>query len=101
MPQSGEPLAYEDAVNNFDVGQLCTNRLRMWREVDIFTTSWAEYYFPAPIQAIDSILPGRTTKRDLVADLSDALGKYGIRLILYYHVGHGDKEWWDKAALYT
>lgn len=41
-------------------------------------------------------LPGRTTKRDLVAELSDALGKYGIRLILYYHVGHGDKEWWDK-----
>ena len=31
-----------------------------------------------------------------MADLSDALGKYGIRLILYYHVGHGDKEWWDK-----
>ena len=96
MPQSGEPLAYEDAVNNFDVDRFARTVYECGGKLIFFTTSWAEYYFPAPIQAIDSILPGRTTKRDLVADLSDALGKYGIRLILYYHVGHGDKEWWDK-----
>lgn len=96
MPQAGERLAYADAVNNFDVDRFAKTVYECGGKLIFFTTSWAEYYFPAPIQAIDSILPGRTTKRDLVADLSEALGKYGIRLILYYHVGHGDKEWWDK-----
>lgn len=96
MPQSGEPLAYEEAVNNFDVERFAKTVYECGGKLIFFTTSWAEYYFPAPIQTIDSILPGRTTRRDLVADLSEALGKYGIRLILYYHVGHGDKEWWDK-----
>lgn len=96
MPQSGEPLMYEDAVNQFDVDRFAKTVYECGGKLIFFTTSWAEYYFPAPIQSIDSILPGRTTKRDLVAELSDALGKYGIRLILYYHVGHGDKEWWDK-----
>lgn len=96
MPQSGEPLAYEEAVNNFDVDRFAKTVYECGGKLVFFTTSWAEYYFPAPIQTIDSILPGRTTRRDLVADLSDALGKYDIRLILYYHVGHGDKEWWDK-----
>lgn len=96
MPQAGEPLGYEDAVNHFDVDRFAHTVNECGGKLVFFTTTWAEYYFPAPIHAIDSILPGRTTKRDLVADLSDALGKYGIRLILYYHVGHGDKEWWDK-----
>lgn len=96
MPQTGEPLAYADAVNHFDVDRFAKTVYECGGKLIFFTTSWAEYYFPAPIQAIDSILPGRTTKRDLIADLSDALATYGIRLILYYHVGHGDKEWWDQ-----
>lgn len=96
MPKAGEPLAYEEAVNRFDAERFARTVNECGGKLVFFTTSWAEYYFPAPIQTIDSILPGRTTKRDLVADLSEALGKYGIRLILYYHVGHGDKEWWDK-----
>lgn len=96
MPQAGEPLLYEDAVNQFDVNRFARTVFECGGKLVFFTTSWAEYYFPAPIQAIDSILPGRTTQRDLIADLSSALDKYDIRLILYYHVGHGDKEWWDK-----
>lgn len=96
MPQSGNPLPYEEAVNNFDVDRFAKTVYECGGELVFFTTTWAEYYFPAPIKAIDTILPGRTTKRDLVADLSDALGKYGIRLILYYHEGQDDKEWWDK-----
>lgn len=96
MPQQGERVSYEEAVNNFDVDRFAQTVYDCGGKLVFFTTSWAEYYFPAPIGIIDSILPGRTTQRDLVADLSDALGKKGIRLILYYHVGHGDPEWWAK-----
>lgn len=98
MPKEGEPLSYEEAVERFDVDRFAKTVDACGGKLVFFTTSWAEYYFPAPIQTIDSILPGRTTQRDLVADLSEALGKYGIRLILYYHVGHGDPEWWAKQA---
>ena len=94
MPEKGDQLKYADAVNQFDTDQFAKMVHDCGGKLVFFTTTWAEYYFPAPIHAIDSILPGRTTKRDLIADLSTSLSKYGIRLILYYHVGHGDKEWW-------
>lgn len=96
MPQRGEQLSYEEAVNNFDVEKFAKTVNDCGGKLIFFTTSWAGYYFPAPIKAIDNILAGRTTKRDLIADLSDALSKYGIKIILYYHQGQDDKEWWNK-----
>ena len=55
-------------------------------------------YFPAPLTALDKILPGRTAQRDLVADLADALGRRGIKLMLYYHLGASDDTEWLKAS---
>lgn len=94
MPKSGDSLPYEEAVNKFDTDQFAKMVDDCGGKLVFFTTSWAGYYFPAPLKTIDAILPGRTTKRDLIADLSKSLKKYGIKLILYYHMGHGDKEWW-------
>lgn len=95
MPKSGEPLSYEDAVNRFDTDKFAKLVDDCGGKLVFFTTSWAGYYFPAPLKNIDAILPNRTTKRDLIADLACSLKKYNIRLIIYYHMGHGDKEWWD------
>jgi alpha-L-fucosidase len=44
-------------------------------------------------QAIERIMPGRTSKRDLIGELADALSRRGIKLMLYYHCGYGDREW--------
>lgn len=96
MPLKGEPSDYQTAVNNFDVDKFASMVNECGGRLVFFTTSWAKYYFPAPIKAIDNILEGRTAKRDLIADLSDALAKYDIKLIIYYHLGHGDKEWWER-----
>ncbi len=96
MPRQGEPKSYEEAVKDFDADAFAKMVNDCGGQLVFFTTSWAEYYFPAPLQTIDNIIPGRTASRDLILALSDALGKYGIKLILYYHTGHGDKEWWDK-----
>ena len=70
MPEKGDQLKYADAVNQFDTDQFAKMVHDCGGKLLFFTTTWAEYYFPAPIHAIDSILPGRTTKRDLIADLS-------------------------------
>ncbi|MEG1749198.1 MAG: hypothetical protein RR249_05855 [Tannerellaceae bacterium] len=96
MPRHGAQKPYKDAVNDFDTKKFAAMVHDCGAKLVFFTTSWAEYYFPAPIKAIDKILPGRTTSRDLIADLSDDLGKYGIKLMLYYHIGHGDAEWWNR-----
>ncbi len=63
----------------------------------IFTSTWAEHSFPAPIQAIDRVLPGRTSKRDLLMQIADALAKHGVRMMLYYHLGVSDPEWWKAT----
>ena len=56
-----------------------------------FTTCHGAHYFPAPIQALDDQIPGRTSRRDLIGDIADALNKRGIKLLLYYNLCGGDE----------
>lgn len=63
----------------------------------IFTATWADHCFPAPIQAIDKVLPGRTSQRDLLMEIADELAKYNVRMMLYYHLGVSDSQWWKAT----
>ncbi len=98
QPRSGLKKPYAEAVQDFDVKAFADMVAKTGAGFVVFATSWADYYFPAPINAIDRILSGRTTKRDLINDLADALNARGIKLMIYYHAGHGDKEWWAKTG---
>ena len=100
-PCRGDPKPYAQAVRDFDVETLANQVQEAGAGFFVLTTSHAQFYFPAPIKAIDRILPGRTAQRDLVADLADALGKRGIRLMLYYHIGAiSDPEWLDASGFW-
>jgi hypothetical protein len=55
-------------------------------------------YFPAPLKSLDRILPGRTTQRDLIGEVAEALGQRGIRLLLYYHLGSDADRAWQEAS---
>ena len=96
-PQTGPPKAYQKAVRDFDVERFAQMVADMGARHVVFTTSHAGFYFPGPNKTIDSILPGRTCDRDLVGDMADALGKMGIKLILYFHPGHDDVTWWTRT----
>lgn len=98
MPKSGEPKPYDQAVADFDVETFADQMKQAGAGFVVVTTSHAFQYFPAPLASLDKILPGRTSKRDLVADLAAALGKRGIRLMLYYHLGASDDGEWLKAC---
>ena len=103
QPRSGKRLPYADAVKNFDVRRFAEIVRETGAEYVILTTSHAEYFFPAPIKAIDRIMPGRTTPhRDLIGELIEALAAVGARLILYYHVGHDHARepggWWERCG---
>lgn len=106
-PRSGLPKPYCDAVHDFDADRFAEMVSQMGAGFVVFTTSHAGFYFPGPNPVIDAILPGRTCPRDLVGDLAKALGRRNIKLELYFHPGHDDKEWWqrthfneDKAAYF-
>lgn len=97
-PRHGHRKPYAEAVKEFDVETFATRVQEMGAGFVVFTTSHAEMYFPAPIKALDHILPGRTSERDLIADLAAALGRRGVKLMLYYHIGAGSDPAWLKAS---
>ena len=86
-PPHGPHKPWPQMVDEFDVEKFADMVESTGAGYAIWSATWATYYFPAPIKAIDRLLPGHTSRRDLIADLADALAKKDIRLILYYHLG--------------
>lgn len=98
MPQRGERKPYADAVQNFDVEGFANQVQGTGAGFLVLTTSHALMCFPAPLKSLDAILPGRTAPRDLVAELSAALKKRGVKLFLYYHIGAASDPKWLRAS---
>ena len=95
-PQHGPKKAWPKMIDDFNVDAFARMAEDAGAGYVIWSVTWCSYHFPAPIKAIDRIAPGHTSQRDLVGDLADALAKRNIRLMLYYHEGHPDKDWWPK-----
>jgi hypothetical protein len=92
-PEHGQGQPWPKIIDNFDVEKFANMVQSTGASYVIWSATWRTYYFPAPILAIERIMPGRTSKRDLIGELADALNRRGIKLMLYYHCGYGDKEW--------
>lgn len=98
FPRRGERKPYDQAVQDFDVESFARQVQQTGAGLLVFTTSHAQHFFPAPLKSLDHILPGRSARRDLVADLADALGRRGVKLFLYYHLGASSDPAWLKAT---
>ena len=96
-PRRGPRKPFPANVEAFDADAFAAMVSRTGAGYVIFTSTWADHCFPAPIRAIDRVLPGRTSKRDLLMDIANALEKYGVKLMLYYHLGISDPEWWKAT----
>jgi hypothetical protein len=92
-PEHGDKKKWPRMIDDFDVEKFADTMQEIGAGYVIWSATWRTHYFPAPIKAVDNVLPGRTSRRDLIADLISALGRRGIKLILYYHCGRGDKDW--------
>ena len=57
-----------------------------------FTATHKGFYWPAPNAAVDDIIPGRTTERDLLGEIIDELDRRGIRTMLYLHTAYNGYE---------
>ncbi len=98
-PRNGEKKSYADSARDFNVNAFADMVQGTGAGFVVFATSWSEYYFPGPIDAIEKIMPGRTTKRDLVGELADALNARGIKFMIYYHAGRTEKGWWSREGI--
>lgn len=98
FPRRGERKPYDQAVREFDVEGFAEQVRQTGAGFVVFTTSHAQHFFPAPLESLDRILLGRTARRDLVADLADALNRREVKLFLYYHLGASSDPTWLKAT---
>jgi hypothetical protein len=83
QPRHGPKKPYAEAVRDFDVDAFADMVEGTGAGWVIFTMMHATAHCPAPIKSWDKYHPGRTTKRDLIMEMADALNEKGIKLILY------------------
>lgn len=82
-PRHGPRKPYKDAVDELDAEKLAQLVEECGAKYLIFTVNHGNPTCPAPIAAWEAVHPGWTTRRDLIGDLADALGRRGIKLMLY------------------
>jgi hypothetical protein len=92
----GSPARWNEMVDAFDVEGLAQQLAEARVGYYLFTIGQNSGYYVAPNKTYDEIVgvaPSRCSRRDLVSDLADALGKRGIRLMVYLPTGapNGDR----------
>ncbi|MDF7798638.1 alpha-L-fucosidase [Pontiellaceae bacterium B1224] len=104
-PPTGKIKEWEQKVNDFDLDQLMDLVNASGASYVVWSITWGNQYISAPVESLDAILAGRTTRRDLLGEMAERLHEKGVRLIFYYHYGYEcyhsqDKEWLEAAGGY-
>jgi hypothetical protein len=91
---------FQKSVEMFDVEVFADAIERTGAAWVTFTATHQGFYWPGPSEAIDRIAPGRTSERDLLGEIIDALDARGIRTLFYLHTGYNgyDPEVWREAV---
>ena len=84
-PEHGEREPWPKMIDDFNVEKFADMVQSTGAGYVIWSPVWRSFYFPAPIQSIEQVMPGHTSKRDLIGELADALNRRGIRLMLYFN----------------
>ncbi len=102
VPRRGSPLPFQRAVDAFDVKKFVERLVYAGADYLLFTSTHALQMLPAPHPSIDRILPGRTCKRDLIAELADALAAKAMPLLVYYNHSCNSKNDppWERTVGY-
>jgi hypothetical protein len=104
-PPEGPIKPWEEKVNDFKLDEFVDMVDSTGAAYVLWSVTWGNQYISAPLQPLDAILAGRTTKRDLLGEMADALHERGIKLIFYYHYGYDcnhsiDAEWMEASGGY-
>lgn len=82
--KDGTQKPYEQAVKDFNLNAFVNMVTSTGAAYVIFTIGHAKPFCPAPIKSWENYHPGHTTKRDLIAEMADALSAKGIKLLCYF-----------------
>ena len=82
-PLKGPQKSYAQAVRDFNVTAFADMVEKTGAAWIFITVGHAESYCPAPVKAWERLHPGKTTKRDLLMELAEALNDRGIKLMFY------------------
>lgn len=94
----GQPLsvdAWNAAVDSFDVNAMADRLAAVGAGYYVITLGQNSGYYCSPNKVYDDIVgitPSHCSRRDLVADLYDALSRKGIRLMVYLPSGAPDRD---------
>ena len=91
-PPQGEKKPWPGFAKDFNAKTFVDQVDEMGGKYLVWSGTWIDYLFPAPIKAIEEIMPQRISQHDLIADLIAQCRKRDIRFMLYYHLGHGNRE---------
>jgi alpha-L-fucosidase-like protein len=102
IPRQGEACEFADAVDLFRLDEFLGAVEKSGADYVIFTATHALQMLPCPHPMLDSILPGRTSERDLIEEIAQGLAKLGKKLIIYYNhsCNQGDDPAWEQAVGY-
>ncbi|MBQ8163251.1 MAG: alpha-L-fucosidase [Clostridia bacterium] len=98
LPECGEKKSYQDAVRDFQLDKFVEQVVNSGAKFLFFTTSWAKMMLPFPLDELDEIVPDHTCERDLIGELSDALDKHGIKLLIYFNGDGSQDPLWQEAT---
>jgi hypothetical protein len=84
-PEHGDRKPWPKMIDDFNVEKFAYMVQSTGARYVIWSPVWRSFYFPAPIQSIEQVMPGHTSQRDLIGDLADALNRRGIKLMLYFN----------------
>ena len=84
--KDGTHKPYAQAVDDFDVKPFADMVEATGAGYVFLTIGHAESYCPGPITAWEKYHPGKTTRRDLIAEMADALNAKGIKMMCYLNV---------------
>ena len=104
-PPKGPIKPWEQKVNDFDLDSYVDMVEETGAAYVLWSVTWGQQYISAPNKSLDAIIAGRTTKRDLLGEMADALHQRGIKLIFYYHYGYDcnhsiDADWMNASGGY-
>jgi hypothetical protein len=87
---------FQESVKMFDVQYFADQVERTGAAWVIFTAVHQGFYWPGPSKAVDAVMLGRTTERDLLGEIIDELDRRGIATMFYFHSGYNgvrSNEW--------
>lgn len=84
--KDGTHKPYAQAVEDFNLDRFAAMVEATGAGYVILTIGHAETYCPAPLASWEKYHPGKTTRRDLIAGMAEALQAKGIKLMCYLNV---------------